>query len=72
MPSGREIHSPQPYKPSSLDAGTLARMRAPPDREAEASVLVGNSDDSEKEDTGSGAVPGSFPRTSSNTETTYF
>lgn len=69
MPSGREIHSPQPYKPPSLDPGTIARMRAPLDREAEASVLVGDSDDSERED--SGTVPGSFPRTS-NTDATYF
>jgi len=70
MPSGREIHSPQLYKPPSLDAGTVARMRAPLDKEAEASVLAADSDDSEKED--SGPVPGSFPRTSSNSGATYF
>ncbi|MCJ1249157.1 hypothetical protein MMC30_006380 [Trapelia coarctata] len=70
MPSGREIHSPQPYKLPSLDAGIVARMRAPLDREAEASVSLGDSDDSEKED--SSPVPGSFPRTSSNSEPTYF
>ncbi|TKA22520.1 hypothetical protein B0A50_08060 [Salinomyces thailandicus] len=31
MPSGREYHSPQPWTPPVLDAGTLTRMRVPPD-----------------------------------------
>ncbi|GAB7342507.1 hypothetical protein MBLNU457_g0698t2 [Dothideomycetes sp. NU457] len=44
MPSGREYHTPKPYIPPTLDAGELARMRAPPDPEQ--SAFAGDEDDS--------------------------
>ena len=70
MPSGREIHSPQPYKPPTLDGSTVARMRALLDGEAEASASLDDSDDSGTEDPG--PVQGSSPKTSSNSGATYF
>ncbi|KAK5681163.1 hypothetical protein LTS10_006925 [Elasticomyces elasticus] len=63
MPSGREYHSPQPYVPPQLDAGTLALMRAPPDPEERA--FRGDEDDSgdegyaRKRSEPVGALPGS-------------
>ncbi|MCJ1315519.1 hypothetical protein MMC15_000839 [Xylographa vitiligo] len=61
LSSGRNIHTPKMYLPPSLDADTLARMRAPPESGDEATTLVGDSDDSEDENPHDGAVPGAFP-----------
>ncbi|MCJ1433020.1 hypothetical protein MMC27_002379 [Xylographa pallens] len=61
LSSGRNIHTPKTYIPPSLDADTLARVRAPPGSGDETTTLVGNSDDSEDENPHGGAVPGAFP-----------
>ncbi len=44
MPSGREYHAPESYRPPALDAETLAQMRAPPDPSQHA--FRGDEDDS--------------------------
>ncbi|KAK5130908.1 hypothetical protein LTR08_001571 [Meristemomyces frigidus] len=64
MPSGREYHSPQPYIPPKLDAGTLAQMRAPPDPDEAA--FRGDEEDSGGEEgygTRSAEPVGAFPGT---------
>lgn len=64
MPTGREYHSPQPYTPPSLDAGTLAQMRAPPDPDEAA--FRGEEDDSGGEEGFGGRTGepvGAFPGT---------
>lgn len=72
LPLSREINTPQPYVAPSLDEDTLARMRAPVGKEGEQAKLVGDSDDSDEENTSTGPVPGDFPRTASGNEGTYF
>ncbi|KAH7064533.1 pH-response regulator protein palC [Macrophomina phaseolina] len=65
MPSGREYHSPKPYKLPALDDSILIRMRAPPDPAD--SVFAGNEDDSGDDDErlAHAADPvGAFPGTS--------
>ena len=64
MSSGRNIHTPTPYIPLSLDEDTLARMRAPLEIRDDATTLDRDSDDSENENQQGGAVPGAFPTTS--------
>jgi len=64
MPSGREYHLPQPYSPPTLDAESLARMRAPLDPEDRA--FRGDEDDSGGEEEFGGRVGdpvGAFPGT---------
>ena len=64
MPSGREYHSPQPYMPPTLDPGTLAQMRAPPDPN-EAAFRGEEEDSGGEEGYGgrSGDPVGAFPGT---------
>ena len=60
MPSGREYHNPKPYRPPSLDADVLERMRAPPDPpdpEFGRTEADSGSDEEEKSDP-VGAFPG--------------
>ncbi|MCJ1395705.1 hypothetical protein MMC18_008591 [Xylographa bjoerkii] len=64
LSSGRNVHIPKAYIPPSLDADTLARMRAPPENGDDATTLVGDSDDSEGETPRGSAVPGAFPTAS--------
>jgi hypothetical protein len=62
MPSGREYHTPEPWSPPVLDAGTLMQMRAPPEPEDRA--FKGDEDDSGDEDVYEGATGepvGAFP-----------
>lgn len=60
MPTGRDPHSPVPYQPPVLDAGTLAALRAPPDPADRA--FRGDEDDSGGEDGYLRAnPPGAFP-----------
>ena len=64
MPSGRDMHSAKAFVPPTLDAETLARIRAPP--ETGAGGYVARDDDSSDED-GEGkrsAPPGAFPESS--------
>ncbi|MCJ1288525.1 hypothetical protein MMC34_000053 [Xylographa carneopallida] len=61
LSSGRNIHIQKTFVPPSLDADTVARMRAPPESGDEAATLVGDSDDSENENVRGGVVPGTFP-----------
>lgn len=61
MPSGREIHTPKPYVPPSLEEDVLVRMRAPADGPGD--VVCGADGDSSSEE---GAeerkdLPGTFP-----------
>ena len=71
MPSGREIHSPKPYTTPSLEADTVARLRAPLDHNEEHRSI--ESDNSTDEDEGSGsALPGSFPRMTVSDDGTYY
>lgn len=65
IPSGREYHTPKPYKLPTLDASIITRMRAPPDPSDPG--FAGNEDDSADEDDrlAGGADPvGAFPGTS--------
>ena len=70
MPSGREYHTPEPWTPPRLDAGTLIQMRAPPDPEDRA--FKGDEDDSGDEageyggGTGTGEPVGAFPGTAAD------
>ncbi|GME26932.1 pH-response regulator protein-like protein palC [Neofusicoccum parvum] len=48
LPSGREYHTPKPYRLPALDASTVTRMRAPPDPSDPG--FAGNEDDSADED----------------------
>jgi uncharacterized membrane protein YgcG len=59
MPSGREMHTIKPYKPPSLDAGTLQAMRAPPSPNA-LSGAGGGGDSSDEGGEGT-TVVGAFP-----------
>lgn len=64
MPSGREYHSPKPFKPPTLDEDEVVKMRAPPDL-SELSLERGD-DDSDDEDVASGGrnePTGAFPGT---------
>ena len=64
MPSGREYHTPQVYQPPTLDASTLAQMRAPPDPND--SAFRGEEEDSGGEDSYVRNAPvGAFPGTAS-------
>ena len=62
MPSGRDIHSPKPLVPSSLDDDTLTRMRAPPDVDQVGDNNECSSDEGEAAEDG---LPGAFPGSSS-------
>jgi len=64
LSSGRNIHTPKAYIPPSLNADTLARMRALPENGDDATRLDDDSDDSEDENPLGGAVPGAFPAAS--------
>jgi hypothetical protein len=67
MPSGREYHTPEPWSPPTLDAGTLVQMRAPPEPEDRA--FKGDEDDSGDEDGfggGTGEPVGAFPGTAAD------
>ena len=70
MPSGREIHTPLVYSPPSLEAETLAKMRAPVDREAERAQAEEGDDSSDDE--GQSGLPGAFPGSSSTGATSYY
>ncbi|KAK3690799.1 hypothetical protein LTR37_018973 [Vermiconidia calcicola] len=76
MPSGREYHSPQVYQPPTLDADTLAQLRAPPDPTEYA--FRGDEEDSGGEDSYRknepvGAFPGTGPEYSrSATASSYY
>ena len=77
MPSGREYHHPQPYRPPTLDAATLAKMRAPLDPNQQ--IFRGDEEDSGGEDVyGRSSEPvGAFPGTSheygrSRTSNSYY
>ncbi|KAI9744579.1 MAG: hypothetical protein M1818_002108 [Claussenomyces sp. TS43310] len=62
MPSGRDVHTVQPYVLPELDAKTLESMRRPPSPSA---FLVGDSVDSSDEESGRerAAPVGAFPGT---------
>lgn len=63
MPTGREIHSTQPYVPPNLDAEVVAQMRAPPDPDE--GPDVGESGSSDEEDgKQQSTLPGAFPGSS--------
>ncbi|KAG7008919.1 NADH-ubiquinone oxidoreductase 12 kda subunit [Physcia stellaris] len=62
MPSGRDIHSTKLYKPPVLDADTLARMRAPPNKGDDAFAGDDSSSSDDDEDLPRPAqLPGTFP-----------
>jgi hypothetical protein len=69
MPSGRDIHTIKPYTPPSLDASTLAAMRAPPSPNASLQVASGGGDDEGQDSSDddrlsrAGTVVGAFPGT---------
>ena len=69
LPTGREYHSPNPFKPPSLDETTLATMRAPPDPQER--VFQDDHSDSDEESESNqepvGAFPGTGKQYSSNT-----
>ena len=67
MPSGRDIHSTKSFVPPTLDADTLAQMRAPPDRNNTASDGSDSSSDEETRAPGSTHLPGAFPGGSTST-----
>ena len=72
MPSGREIHTPKPYVPPSLDEDTLTKMRAPPDDD-DTRTLVADSDDSGGEAPQSrGRTSGSYPDSSGTGGGSYY
>lgn len=63
MPSGRDMYTAKPFIPPALDEDTLARMRAPPDREG----ITGDGDDrssDEGERPRQSGLPGAFPGSS--------
>lgn len=71
MPLGREIHTPRPYVPPSLDETLLTRMRAPPDGDDR--TLLVNSDDSDDEvEEGKINPPGTFLGSSVASEGSYY
>jgi len=60
MPSGREYHSPQPYKPPVLDSATLMPLRAPPEPSQQA--FRGEEEDSGDDAAyGRAGLVGAFP-----------
>ena len=61
MPSGRDIHSVKEFVCPTLDEETLARMRTPPESDAEKGA--GADDDTSEEEEGKTAPPGAFPGT---------
>ena len=61
MPSGRDIHSTKPFVPPTLDADTLAQMRAPPERNSAASDGSDSSSEEERRTPGFTHLPGAFP-----------
>jgi hypothetical protein len=78
MPSGREYHTPEPWSPPTLDAGTLMQMRALPEPQDRA--FKGDEDDSGDEGgyrVGTGEPVGAFPGTAtdygrSKTSSSYY
>ena len=65
MPLGRDIHSMRVFVPPTLDEESLARMRAPPEREAEDGA-IGDDDSSDEERGGKTSTPGAFPGETGN------
>lgn len=64
MPSGRDVHTPKPYVPPSLDEDILIRMRAPPDHEDELQKAGDASSSDEEGRSKSSQDPvGAFPGT---------
>ena len=61
MPSGREYHTPKPFKMPCLDEAVVTCMRAPPDPSD--SAFAGDEDDSADEDNNDGDPIGAFPGT---------
>ena len=66
------MYTPKVYIPPSLDADTLARMRAPPSQEDDTLTLVNDSDDSEEGGLRAVVVPGSFPGQHPEHDDPYF
>ncbi|TQS34029.1 hypothetical protein Golomagni_05606, partial [Golovinomyces magnicellulatus] len=62
MPSGREMHTIQPYAPPQLDPGILNAMRAPPEGDDD----VGNEWSSDEETLNENGPVGAFPGTSAD------
>ncbi|KAF2456771.1 pH-response regulator protein-like protein palC [Lineolata rhizophorae] len=62
MPSGREYHTPKPFKAPNLDEDALARMRAPPDP-CDAAAQGGEADSSDDENAAGSDPVGAFPGT---------
>ena len=62
IPSGREYHTPKPYRPPSLDADVLERMRAPPDP-PDPGFGGGTEEDSGSEEEERSNPVGAFPGT---------
>ncbi|GAM82542.1 hypothetical protein ANO11243_005240 [Dothideomycetidae sp. 11243] len=61
MPSGRDYHSPVPFRPPALGSDALNALRAPVD--ASQRAYTGAEDDSGDENTLVGDTPGAFPGT---------
>ena len=72
MPSGRDIHSTKPFVLPALDAETLAQMRAPPERDDNASNESDSSSDNDIKSPKPANLPGAFPRSSTATNGNYF
>ena len=62
MPSGRDVHTPKTYVPTSLAEDILIKMRAPPDEE-ELTADASRGSDSEDEDRKAQDPVGAFPGT---------
>ena len=60
MPLGRDIHSTKAFVPPTLDEEMLVRMRAAPERDAEAGA-IGDDDSSDEERERKTLPPGAFP-----------
>ncbi|KAG8530738.1 uncharacterized protein KY384_004095 [Bacidia gigantensis] len=74
MPSGRDIHSSQPFVKPTLDEETLSRLRAPPER---AGLLddgqdIESSDDDDDRAKHSADIPGTFPGGSTQSTEPYY
>lgn len=61
MPSGRDIHTPKPYIPPSLDEDVLVRMRAPADGPGDAAFGADGDSSSEEGAEERKELPGAFP-----------
>ena len=72
MPSGREIHSSQPFLKPMLDDATLARMRAPPEGSTADNVQDMDSSDDEEAAKSSSAIPGTFQDSSAQSTGPYY